>query len=164
MKAILENDVAAHPFFCGLSEHHSRLLADCAMRTHFDAGQIIFREGESANRFYLIEKGEIALESSGGSGLPFVIEHLGENDLLGWSWLFPPYVWHFTARAVTPTSALFFYGTILREYCEKDHTLGFELFRRMSEVMVRRLQKARERLLSGYRDSEKHAQSPSALS
>ena len=163
MKAILENDVAAHPFFCGLSEHHIRLLADCAMRTHFDAGQIIFREGESANRFYLIEKGEIALESSAGRGQSIVIEQLGENDLLGWSWLFPPYVWHFTARAARPTSALFFYGTMLREYCEKDHTLGFELFRRMSEVMVRRLQKARERLLSGYRDSGKHAQSPSAL-
>lgn len=158
MKAVLEKEVAALPFFSGLSAHHIRLLDDCAMRTHFQAGQMIFREGETANRFYLIENGEIALESFGGSGQPVVIEHVGENDLLGWSWLFPPYVWHFTARAVSPTSALFFYGTMLREYCEKDHTLGFELFKRMSEVMVRRLQKARERLLSGYRDSEKHAQ------
>ena len=65
------------------------------------------------------------------------------GDLLGWSWLFPPYVWHFGARAAKPTSAIFFYGTILREYCEQDHSLGYELFKRMSAVMTDRLQSAR---------------------
>jgi CRP/FNR family transcriptional regulator, cyclic AMP receptor protein len=68
--------------------------------------------------------------------------------LLGWSWMFPPYVWQFTARAVEPTTAVFFYGTILREYCEKDHSLGYELFKRMSVVMLRRLQAARKQMLS----------------
>jgi hypothetical protein len=78
------------------------------------------------------------------------IETIADGDLLGWSWLFPPYVWHFSARAVEPTAAIFFYGTVLREYCEKDHALGFELFKRMSEVMTRRLQSARSKLLSAY--------------
>ena len=76
-----------------------------------------------------------------------MIETIGAGDLLGWSWMFPPYVWHFTARAVQPTSSIFFYGTILREYCDKDPTLGYELFKRMSEVMMRRLQRARSELL-----------------
>jgi hypothetical protein len=44
--------------------------------------------------------------------------------------------------------AIFFYGTFLREYSEKDHSLGFELFKRMSAVMLRRLQAARQKLLS----------------
>jgi CRP/FNR family transcriptional regulator, cyclic AMP receptor protein len=61
--------------------------------------------------------------------------------------LFPPYIWHFTARAVEPRSSIFFYGTILREYYDKDSTLGYELFKRMSEVMMRRLQRARGELL-----------------
>ncbi len=145
--ATLEKDVAAHPFLIGLSEHHIRLLADCAIRTRFGKDQVIFREGEMANRFYLIEDGKVALESSGGAGEPVSIEVIGDYDLLGWSWLFPPYVWHFTARALEPTSAIFFYGTVLREYCEKDPTLGMELFKRMSEVMTRRLQSARVRLI-----------------
>ncbi len=146
-RAKLEADVAAHPFLIGMSEHHIRLLADCAMRSHFEAGHIIFREGETANRFYLIEHGKVVLESS-TLGEPIRIEEIGDGDLLGWSWLFPPYAWHFTARAVVHTTAIFFYGTVLREYSEKDHSLGFELFKRMSAVMLRRLQAARQKLLN----------------
>jgi CRP/FNR family transcriptional regulator, cyclic AMP receptor protein len=146
-RTALEAEVRAHPFLIGMNEHHVRLLADCAMRSHFRAGEVVFREGEMANRFYLIERGKVALESS-TLGDPVTIDKIGDGDLLGWSWLFPPYAWHFTARALTETTALFFYGTVLREYCEKDHSLGFELFKRMSVVMLRRLQGAREKLLS----------------
>jgi CRP/FNR family transcriptional regulator, cyclic AMP receptor protein len=146
-RAQLEARVAAHPFLIGMIDHHVRLLADCALASHFNAGRVIFREGEMANRFYLIERGKVALESS-TLGEPVRIEEIQDGDLLGWSWLFPPYAWHFTARAVEDTTAIFFYGTILREYCEKDHSLGFELFKRMSVVMLRRLQAARQKLLS----------------
>jgi CRP-like cAMP-binding protein len=143
----LEAQVAAHPFLIGVGAHHIRLLADCAMRSHFEAGHVIFREGESANRFYLVEHGKVALESS-TLGEPVKIEEIGDGDLLGWSWLFPPYAWHFSARALEDTTAIFFYGTVLRDYCEKDHSLGFELFKRMSVVMLRRLQAARQKLLN----------------
>jgi CRP/FNR family cyclic AMP-dependent transcriptional regulator len=146
-RAKLEADVATHPFLIGMGANHFRLLADCAMRSHFKAGQVIFREGETANRFYLIEHGKVALESS-TLGEPVRIEEIGDGDLLGWSWLFPPYAWHFSARALEDTTAIFFYGTVLREYCEKDNSLGFELFKRMSVVMLRRLQAARQKLLN----------------
>jgi CRP/FNR family cyclic AMP-dependent transcriptional regulator len=146
-RAEIEAQVAAHPFLIGMSEHHIRLLAECAMHSHFRAGQVIFREGESANRFYLIEHGKVALESS-TLGEPVRIEEIGDRDLLGWSWLFPPYAWHFSARALKDTTAIFFYGTILRNYCEKDNSFGLELFKRMSIVMLRRLQAARQKLLN----------------
>ena len=82
-KENLETDVAAHPFLIGLSEHHIRLLADCAIRTHFEKDQTIFGEGETANRFYLIESGRVALESSGASGGDTVtIEIIGPGDFL----------------------------------------------------------------------------------
>jgi CRP/FNR family transcriptional regulator, cyclic AMP receptor protein len=146
-RAMLEADIAAHPFLVGINAHHIRLLADCAMRSHFEAGQVIFREGETANRFYLIEHGKVALESS-TLGEAVRIDEIGDGDLLGWSWLFPPYAWHFTARALEHITAIFFCGTVLRNYCEKDHSLGFELFKRMSAVMLRRLQGARLKLLN----------------
>jgi len=62
--------------------------------------------------------------------------------------MFPPYVWHFTARAAESTEAIFFYGTILREYCERDHSLGYELFKRITPIMMKRLQSARRKMLS----------------
>ncbi len=143
-------DVAAHSFLLGLNEHHVRLLADCAVRVAFEANQIIFREGETANRFYRIERGEVVLESNTAGGEAIVIDTISNGDLLGWSWLFSPYVWRFKARATKPTTAIFFYGTVLREYCEKDPSLGYELLKRMSEVMTRRLQLARGKLLEAH--------------
>jgi CRP/FNR family cyclic AMP-dependent transcriptional regulator len=147
-RAELEAQVAAHPFFIGMNAHYIRLLSDCAMATRFEKNQVIFHAGETANRFYLIESGKVVLESAADPGsAPVIIDTIAAGDLLGWSWIFPPYIWHFTARAVESTSSIFFYGTILREYCEKDPTLGYELFKRMSEVMMRRLQRARGELL-----------------
>jgi CRP-like cAMP-binding protein len=148
----LEAAVAAHPFLIGIGPHHIRLLADCAMRSKFTAGQVVFQKGETANRFYLIERGRVALESSTGDEV-VRIDEVGPGDLLGWSWIFPPYVWHFDARAIEPTTAIFLYGTILREYCEADPSLGYELFKRMSEVMMRRLQAARVRLSEAMKTS-----------
>jgi CRP/FNR family transcriptional regulator, cyclic AMP receptor protein len=140
--------VALHPFLAGMNRAQLALLTDCAMVLHFNPGELIFREGELANRFYLIESGKVILESNGKSGDRVIIDKVGAGELLGWSWMFPPYVWHFSARAVERTEAIFFYGTILREYCERDHSLGYELFKRMSAVMIKRLQAAREKMVA----------------
>jgi len=140
--------VALHPFLAGMNPRQLALLTDCAIPVHFRKGQTILREGDLANRFYLIETGKVTLESGEGFGEPVIIEEIGAGDLVGWSWMFPPYVWHFTARAAEPTEAIFFYGTILREYCERDPALGYELFKRITPVMLKRLQAARRRLLS----------------
>jgi CRP/FNR family transcriptional regulator, cyclic AMP receptor protein len=139
---------ALHPFLAGMNRDLVALLTDCAMPAHFKTGEIILREGEIADRFYLIESGKVVLESSEAFGEPVVVETIGAGDLLGWSWMFAPYVWHFTARAIEPTEAIFFYGAILRESCEKDHSLGYELFKRITPVMMRRLQTARKKMLS----------------
>jgi CRP/FNR family transcriptional regulator, cyclic AMP receptor protein len=144
----LANDIAAIPFLKGMSDQHISVLAACACRIHFEKGTIIFHQGETANRFYLIEEGTIELEVTPKSGERRIgAGHIGRGAVLGWSWLFPPYEWQFTARALTQTYALFFYGTVLREHCETDPSLGFELFKRMGKEMVKRLHSARRRLL-----------------
>lgn len=147
--------VELHPFLIGMNRRQQALLTDCAMAVEFKKGQVIFQEGELANRFYLIETGKVILESSGGEGDPVVVDTIGAGDLLGWSWMFPPNTWHFTARAVEPTTAIFFYGTILREYCEKDHSLGYALLKRMTVVMNRRMQAARTKMLAIHHGPEK---------
>jgi len=144
----LATRVALHPFLAGMNQAHVALLTDCAMAAHFKKGEVILRQGEFANRFYLIESGSVALESGADLDEPVLVDTITAGDLLGWSWMFPPYVWHFTARALEPTSALFFYGTILREYCERDHSLGYELLKRAAAVMSRRMQMARDKMLA----------------
>lgn len=143
----VEKILADHPFLKGLTPHHCRLLADCAMVTRFQPGEVIFREGDPANRFYLILSGKIAIESYVREKGNQLIQTIGAGDVLGWSWLFPPYYWHFDARALEVTAAVFFYGTPLRTECEADHDLGYELMRRMAEVMLQRLQATRRQLL-----------------
>ena len=147
--------VGQHPLLRGFTHDQLTLLADCALPAQFKAGQIIFREGEKAKLFYLIEKGKVVLESKAEFGEPVVIDTIGAGDLLGWSWMMPPYKWHFTARAVEPTEAIYFAGTILRDYCERDHSLGFELHKRLSAVMMKRLQAARRKMLAMHVHGEK---------
>jgi CRP/FNR family transcriptional regulator, cyclic AMP receptor protein len=139
-----------HPFLKNIGPRNQKILADSAMHVKFEPGEIIFQEGDLANRFYLIESGKVALEASKRDEEPKLIQTIGAGDVLGWSWLFPPYYWHFDARAVEPIKAIFFYGTRLREQCEQDHDLGYELMKRMSEVVIQRLQATRKMLLEGF--------------
>ena len=138
--SVLDMAVAEHPFVRGMSALHLQVLTQCAMLTEFEAGQIVFHEGDIANRFYLIEKGTVSLETHGESNSVIPVQTVGPGDVVGWSWLFPPYYWHFTACALEATRAVFFYGTRLRECCEDDPEFGYELMRRVAMVLVRRLE------------------------
>jgi CRP/FNR family cyclic AMP-dependent transcriptional regulator len=136
-----------HPFLRGMTQHQLRIIGDCARQTHFEPNEVIFREGDPADRFYLIQRGKVALESYAKDTGMGLIQTIEAGEILGWSWLFPPCFWHFNARALEATDAIFVYGTILREECESDHDLGYELLKRMAEVMMRRLQATRRHLL-----------------
>ena len=139
--------LAAQPLLRDLSAPLMDKLVACAMKASFAAGETIFREGDPANRFYLVLSGRVELSSSNAEGREAVVQTIGAGDVLGWSWLFPPYYWNFDARAVEPVEAVFFYGTRLREECETNHDLGYELLKRMSTVIIHRLQSARRQLL-----------------
>ena len=144
----IEKRLAEHPFLKGMSPHHLELLALCAMPTEFDTGQIVLREGEPASGFYLIETGSVVLEGKAEDGTTVVIDTVTAGEPLGWSWLFPPYLWSFDARATEPCTAICFSGLLLRQHRDDDLTLSQELHKRASEVMVRRLQAARKKLIA----------------
>lgn len=144
---IATTTLGAQPFFKGLSEPLLEMLAREAMAVEFKEGELIFNEGGLANRLYLLLSGKVVLElPTDLEREPMPIETIGAGSVLGWSWLYPPYYWHFDARAVTPVRAIFFYGTRLREQCETNHELGYELMKRVSGVVIERLQATRRRL------------------
>ncbi|NOT57572.1 MAG: cyclic nucleotide-binding domain-containing protein [Deltaproteobacteria bacterium] len=146
----LEPILAAHPFFRDLDPRHLQLIVSCAANVRFEAGQFIFREGEDANHFYLLRHGTVSVEVFVPQRGALTIQTLREGDVLGWSWLLPPYRWHFDARAVSLTRALALDGKCLRAKCEDDHDLGYELFKRFARLMTERLQATRLQLLDVY--------------
>ena len=134
-------------FFKGLNSQQLQLLAASALEMKFETEAILFEEGSPANRFYLILTGRVELSSEMEDRNVIPIQTLGPGDDLGWSWLFPPYSMHFTARALEPTTTIFFYGTRLREQCEQDHELGYQLMKRIAEVATRSLGATQRRLM-----------------
>lgn len=139
--------IAKQPFFKGLDPHQLQLLTDSALEMKFETGQSIFQEGSPANRFYLILQGKVIIESEVKNCGMIPIRTLGPGDDLGWSWLFPPYYLHVSARALEPTRTIFFYGTRLREQCELDHELGYELMKRIAQGLMQNLQATQRRLM-----------------
>jgi CRP/FNR family cyclic AMP-dependent transcriptional regulator len=146
----LEPILAEHPFIKGLEPHHVQLIVGCASNMRFDAGQFMFREGEEANQFYIIRKGKVALEIFSPEKGPIIIDTLGDGEVLGWSWLIPPYHWRFDARAVELTRAIALDGKCLRNKCEEDHDLAYELLKRFAHLMEERLEATRLQLMDIY--------------
>jgi CRP/FNR family transcriptional regulator, cyclic AMP receptor protein len=146
----LEPLLSKHPFFEGLDSNHLKTLTGCASNARFPGGQMIFKEGEEANQFFLIREGRVAIEVFVEARGPVTIQTLGPGEILGWSWLVAPYRWRFDARAVDEVRALALDGKCLREKCETDPRLGYELLKRFAQVITRRLEATRIQLLDVY--------------
>jgi len=146
----LERILAEHPFLQGLAQEHIQLIAGCASNVRFNAGDYIFRDGDAANAFYIIRQGRVALELHALQRGTVTIQSLGEGEIIGWSWLIPPYEWRFDARAVELTRAIALDGKCLRTKCEQDHHLGYELLKRFSNILGQRLDTTVLQLLDLY--------------
>jgi CRP-like cAMP-binding protein len=148
----LESLLTDVPLFEGLDDATLTLLAACARNVHYAQGDTLFREGQLADSFLVIRQGDVALELFVPARGPVVIETLGATEVLGWSWLFPPYRWHFDARALSAVRATAFDGVCLRGKCEDDPALGYMLMGRFAQITIERLQATRVRLLDVYGD------------
>lgn len=146
----LKRVVQAQPFFSGFEEEWLNLVVGCARNQIIPEGQFLFREGEAANQFFLLREGQVALESHVPRREPLVIETLSKGEILGWSWLLPPYRWHFDAYARTKLHILTFDASCLRQKMEQNPAFGYELFKRFMPIAVQRLQATRMRLMDFY--------------
>jgi CRP/FNR family transcriptional regulator, cyclic AMP receptor protein len=146
----LEPIMAEHPFFRDLGTDHLHLLVGCATNVCFEPGQTIFREGEEANRFFLVRRGKVAIEVFVPGRGAVVIQTVGRGEILGWSWLVEPYLWQFDARALEDTRAIALDGRCLRGKCDANPRLGYEILKRFAHVMAERLQATRLQLLDVY--------------
>ena len=144
--------IVESPVFKGLDQDQLELIAGCASNTVFAAGERLFREGDQADTFFLIRHGLVALDAYVPNRGQLTVETVGPSEIVGWSWLLPPYRWHFTGRAVDLVRAVQFDGACLRKKCDEDPLLGYDLLTRFSQVLISRLQATRLQLMDVYGD------------
>lgn len=153
-ESALAHQISNLAFFKGMQKDHLNKLAEHATRVGFSPNERIFQAGDPANRFYLVEIGDVQVETPDPScltGLSLPIQSVGPGDVLGWSWLYHPYEWNLNAWATEPTEAIVFYATPLRAELEQDPILSNEIYQRIARVMVGRLRHMRTELVSAHR-------------
>ena len=128
--------LAAHPFLQGLDPRHLKIIGECASKVNFNAGEFLFREQDEAERFYLINHGQVAVEIFSARRGPINIQTLGEGEAVGWLWFEKPYHWHYDARAVQLTRVLALDVKCLQQKCEQDHELGYALMKRYAHLLA----------------------------
>ena len=148
MIEVTADALAVHPFLHGLSRDHLAVLADAASDVTFPAQRRLFEDGGSATRFWLLQSGHVVLDLHVPGRGRMKIETIGMGELLGWSWLFPPYRWAFGAVTASPVEAFEFDARAVRARCESDPVLGYELTTRLAYVVAKRLQATRVRLIT----------------
>ena len=146
----IEQYLPDHPFFEGLDAHSLALAVGCAKNVSLAAGEYLCHEGDPADQFFVVRRGRVAIEVHGPAAGTLVLDTADEGDVVGWSWLVPPYRSSFDARAAEATGVVSFDGACLRGKCEGDPRLGYELMQRVTQVMNGRLEAAQVRLLDLY--------------
>jgi CRP/FNR family cyclic AMP-dependent transcriptional regulator len=142
----VEDIIGTHPFWKGLNPHYFHILGECAVYSRFGLDQCIFNAGGDAEHFYLIHRGHVTLETFLPGKGRVALQTIGPGEALGWSWLFPPYRWHLSARSIDITEAVCFGARALRDYAEENHDFGYDLAMRVARIVLERLQAARSLL------------------
>lgn len=150
MKSI-EDLLQHHPFFQDLNPEYIHLIAGCGVNQVFQPGEILANEGSDADRFFIVREGTVAIQLHSPSKGGITAQTVGKGEVIGWSWLFPPYKWAFDIKALETTKIISLNGRCLREKCEADHHLGFALMKKFSYIMTRRLEAARMQFLDLYK-------------
>lgn len=149
----LERILGEHRLFAGLGEPFLELAAGCAKNVRFNADEYLFHAEDPADWIYLVRHGRVALEIATPSRGAVRFETVGEGEVVGLTWLLPPYRWGYDARATELTRALALDARCLRDKCEADHDLGYEVLKRFLPVLVQRLQATRLQMLDVYGSS-----------
>jgi CRP-like cAMP-binding protein len=143
--------LAESAFFAGLGDEAIAFLGDHAMHRKLAAGRVLFQQGDRARQFYLVLEGHVSLGIPALEGPALELQDLGPGEIAGWSWLLPPHIWYFQARARTGVEYLEFDGAAVLERCEAEPRFGYELIKRFSALMSERLQFARDKMMQAWR-------------
>jgi CRP-like cAMP-binding protein len=143
--------LAGHAFLAGMAPEHLQALADCGRRVSVSRDELLGQEREPANAFYLIQAGRVGIEMRTPDRGAVRVQTIGPGDVVGWSWLVPPHRWQFDARVLEPVQAVLLDARQLRDRCEQDPALGYQLLKRLLAVVAGRTAATRRQLLDAVR-------------
>lgn len=143
----IEDYLPTHAFFSELDDNFMKFLSDSATELKIKKGDVLFQQGERADKFYLLRNGQVSVQVPALMGPMLEIQTLGEDQILGWSWLIPPYRWNFQARALEDSDLLEFDGSAILARCEEGPKFGYELLKRFAALMSERLDAARQKMM-----------------
>ncbi len=143
----LKRFLLEHAFFQGMNPDHLDVIVGCASNAMFKMGDVILKEGEEANAFYVIRSGRVGIEIPYPGHGAMIIQTLGKGEVFGWEWLIPPHAWYLNAKAIEDTQALVFDGACLRNKCRQNKDMGYELMKRFAQIIADRLHSARKQIL-----------------
>lgn len=146
--------LSEHPFFQGFSKEDFAFIAGCGKNVVFKENEEIAKPNAPADEFYLIRDGHIVLSMELSAKKAFIYQTLGDGDILGFSWLIPPYQWNIHAKAQTPTRAVAINGKCLREKCEKEVSFGYKMMKHLLKAMVMQEDESRLHLLDVYGNNQ----------
>jgi len=149
-KQSIEGYLSNHDFFSGMDSSYLKFLSDSATEQQIKAGDVLFQYGKNADKFYLLRKGQVAIQVPALMGPALDIQTLVDDQILGWSWLIPPYRWNFLARALEDSELLEFDGSAVLARCQEDPKFGYELFKRFATLMSERLNAARQKMMDDW--------------
>lgn len=143
----IENYLSTHAFFAGLDGRFIEFLAKSATELQVKKGGVLFHQGEHAEKFYLLRNGLVSVQVPALMGPALEMQSVGGDQILGWSWLIPPYQWNFMARAIEDSDLLEFDGSAILAHCEEDPKFGYELLKRFAALMSERLNAGRQKMM-----------------
>jgi len=146
----IATELKEHPFFADLPDPTINLLGGCGHNEVYKPETLLASEGAEANEFFIIRRGRVAIQLHAAATGLARIQTLDAGDILGWSWLFPPYRWSVEARALQEVHTVKLDGRCLRQKCDADPALGYALMKRFSRIMTQRLEATRLQLLNLY--------------
>lgn len=142
--------IAEHPFFENFTVDDLQLISGCGKNQVFQKNEYLAQEKQAADVFYLIRKGRVAICTQIPNREKQIIQTIQDNEIFGWSWLFPPYQWMFDAIALDTTHCIVLNGKCLRDKLDQNPELGYRLMKQFSLMIIKRLNATRLQLLDVY--------------
>lgn len=142
----IETKIRNHPFLASMHPEHLKIICECAKPKTFESGDVLFNEGEPADSMFLIQSGRVRLQTRNPRGEEMIVETLADGDVVGWSWLVPPFSWRFCARVIAPTECIVINGAHLLVTAEENPEFGYALMHRVAQLMAHRMEQLRQHL------------------
>lgn len=142
--------LAEHPAFQGFDRETTEFLGGCASNHHFGVDEFLFRADQPSQRFYVLRSGDVAIELDMTGRKRLVIQTMHAGQIVGASWILPPYRWRFDARALSDVRAFGIDADCLRNKCDANPAFGYAIYKRFLPILAERLLATRLQLVDLY--------------